>query len=131
MRCVELRKNAAVSCSYTVTGAKHDAHARQRRRCPRARAPLPGHRVNLRRCAHLARPSPDDSLTEAETAPIARRWQLQTPPNDLEKTMTTRRTTEERISEKIRESASQTTMGGRKRDLYRERSHQRVSWTGC
>ena len=79
--------------------AEDDAHARERRRRPRARAPLPGRRVDLRRCAHLAPPSPDDSLTEAETAPIAGRWQLETPPNDLEKTMTPRRTAEERIAE--------------------------------
>jgi hypothetical protein len=79
----------------------------------------------------LARPSPDDSLTEAETAPIARRWQLQTPPNDLEKTMTPRRTAEERIAERSAKAPAKRLWGGRKSDLYRERSHQRVSWMGC
>src|ERR1700686_4174291 len=108
--------------------AEHDAHARQRRRRPRARAPLLGHSVNLRFCAHLARTSRDVTLTKAETATIARRWQPETSPNDLEKTMTPRRTARERIAERSAKSPAKSIRGPRKRDLDRECWHQRVSW---
>jgi hypothetical protein len=49
-------------------------------------------KVQFGRCAHWARPSRDVAWTQ--TAPIARRWQPETPPNDPEKTMTPRRTAE-------------------------------------
>src|ERR1700722_14659170 len=108
--------------------AEHDAHARQRRRRPRARAHLPGHCVNLRRCAHWARPSPDDSLTEAETAPIACGWQPETPPNDPEKTIAPLGRAEEPLAERSAKAPAKRLWGPRKGVLDLGRWHQQVSW---
>ena len=44
--------------------------------------------------------------------------------------MTPRRTAEKRIAE-FREGPAKRLWGGRRRDLDRESSYQRVSWTGC